>query len=170
MKLLHGLFGIVIVGLVSIMTPVRAQVDPTYIRTEFERATKSIFEGHVREGTSRLSTLADLETGRSLVSHPRRKAGKGAVKLVHDKKRDAALFEPPPNAHKLAKAGMKSVGDTRFSLMFAGSISPFRATLESRECPCRARADRSQSYGEANAAGPSAAGPSCAAPRLWRPP
>ena len=27
---------------------------------------------------------ADLESGRSLVSHPRRKAGKGAVKLVHN--------------------------------------------------------------------------------------
>jgi hypothetical protein len=32
---------------------------------------------------------ADLESGRSLVSHPRRKAGKGAVKL-HDEKRGAA--------------------------------------------------------------------------------
>src|SRR5712675_63345 len=40
-----------------------------------------------------------------------------------------------------------------------------RATLESRECPRRARADGSQSCGEANAARPS-----CAAPRLWRPP
>src|SRR5665811_1240911 len=40
-----------------------------------------------------------------------------------------------------------------------------RATLDSRECPRRARADVSQSCGEANAARPS-----CAAPRLWRPP
>src|SRR6516165_5203581 len=40
-----------------------------------------------------------------------------------------------------------------------------RARPESRECPCRARADGSRSCGEANAAAPS-----CEAPRLWRPP
>src|ERR1700676_2106858 len=108
---------------------------------------------------------ADLEPGRSLVSHPRRKAGKGAVKLVHNEKRGAASLKPPPNAYRLAEARMKSVSDACFSLLFAGSMSPFRATLESRECPRRARADGSQSCGEANAARPS-----CAAPRLWRPP
>jgi hypothetical protein len=57
MKLIRGLFGIVIVGLISILTPVRAQVDPTYMRTEFEGAKKSIFEGRVKDGTNRLSTL-----------------------------------------------------------------------------------------------------------------
>jgi hypothetical protein len=72
------------------------------------------------QGKTRL--IADLELGRSLVRHPRRKAGKGAVKLVHDKKRAAAPLEPPPNTHDLAKAGMKSVGDACFSLLFAGSM------------------------------------------------
>jgi hypothetical protein len=69
---------------------------------------------------------ADLESGRSLVSHPRRKAGKGAVKLVHNEKRGAASLKPPPNAHDLAKAGVKSVSDACFSLLFVGSMSPFR--------------------------------------------
>jgi len=70
---------------------------------------------------------ADLESGRSLVSHPRRKAGKGVVKLVHDEKRGAASLKPPPNADDLAEAGVKSVSDACFSLLFAGSMSPFRA-------------------------------------------
>jgi hypothetical protein len=70
---------------------------------------------------------ADLGSGRSLVSHPRRKAGKGAVKLVHNEKRGAASLKPPPNAHRLAEARMKSVSDACFSLLFAGSMSPFRA-------------------------------------------
>jgi hypothetical protein len=58
------------------------------------------------------------------------KAGKGAVKLVHNEKRGAASFKPPPNAHRLAEARMKSVSDARFSLLFAGSMSPFRAAQE----------------------------------------
>src|SRR5712664_4893157 len=70
---------------------------------------------------------ADLESGRSLVSHPRRKAGKGAVKWVHNEKRGAASLKPPPNAYRLAEARMKSVSDACFSLLFAGSMSPFRA-------------------------------------------
>src|SRR6202043_2773479 len=70
---------------------------------------------------------ADLESGRSLLSHPRRKAGKGAVKLVHNEKRGAASLKPPPNAYRLAEARMKSVGDACFSLLFAGSMSLFRA-------------------------------------------
>jgi hypothetical protein len=75
---------------------------------------------------------ADLESGRSLVSHPRRKTGKGAVKLVHNEKRGAASLKPPPNAHDLAKAGVKSVSDTCFSLLFVGSMSPFRGAVEPR--------------------------------------
>ena len=70
---------------------------------------------------------ADLESRRSLVSHPRRKAGKGAVKLVHNEKRGAASLKPPPNAYRLAEARMKSVSDACFSLLFVGSMSPFRA-------------------------------------------
>src|SRR3981081_2199626 len=72
---------------------------------------------------------AALESGRSLVSHPRRKAGKGAVKLVHNEKRGAASLKPPPNVHDLAKAGVKSVSDACFSLLFVGSMSPFRAAI-----------------------------------------
>jgi hypothetical protein len=70
---------------------------------------------------------ADLESGRSLLSHPRRKAGKGAVKLVHNEKRGSASLKPPPNAYRLAEARMKSVSDACFSPLFAGSMSPFRA-------------------------------------------
>src|SRR3984893_19327362 len=77
---------------------------------------------------------ADLESGRSLVSHPRRKAGKGAVKLVHTEKRGAASLKPPPNAYRLAEARMKSVSDACFSLLFAGSMSPFRAAPASNYC------------------------------------
>src|SRR5258705_1375744 len=79
------------------------------------------------QGKMRLN--ADLESGRSLVSHPRRKAGKGSVKLVHNEKRGAASLKPPPNAHDLAKAGVKSVSDACFSLLFVGSMSPFREGL-----------------------------------------
>src|SRR3979409_961691 len=79
---------------------------------------------------------ADLESGRSLVSHPSRKAGKGAIKLVHNEKRDAASLKPPPNAYRLAEARMKSVGDACFSLLFVGSMSPFRAAAE-RHAGCR---------------------------------
>jgi hypothetical protein len=70
---------------------------------------------------------ADLESRRSLVSHPRRKTGKGAVKLVHNEKRRAASLKPPPDGYSLAEARMKSVGDACFSPLFVGSMSPFRA-------------------------------------------
>src|ERR1700680_688771 len=75
---------------------------------------------------------ADLESGRSLVSHPHRKAGKGAVKLMHNEKRGAASLKPPPNTYRLAEARMKSVGDACFSLLFAGSMSPFRGEVARR--------------------------------------
>src|SRR5260370_29732947 len=81
------------------------------------------------QGKMRLN--ADLESRRSLVSHPRRKAGKGVVKLVHNEKRGAASLKPPPNVHDLAKAGVKSVSDACFSLWFVGSMSPFGAKLGS---------------------------------------
>src|ERR1700719_1970850 len=83
---------------------------------------------------------ADLESGRGLLSHPRRKAGKGAVKLVHNEKRGAASLKPPPNAHRLAEARMKSVSDACFSPLFAGSMSPFRAKPGSHEYRRFARA------------------------------
>src|SRR6202035_3129218 len=75
---------------------------------------------------------ADLESERSLLSHPRRKAGKGAVKLVHNEKRGAASLKLPPNAYRLAEARMKSVGDACFSLLFAGSMSLFRGGVAQR--------------------------------------
>jgi hypothetical protein len=81
---------------------------------------------------------ADLESGRSLVSHPRRKAGKGAVKLVHNEKRGAASLKPPPNAYRLAEARMKSVSDACFSLLFAGSMSCVRGGVALREVACLA--------------------------------
>jgi hypothetical protein len=90
---------------------------------------------------------ADLESGRSLVSHPRRKAGKGAVKLVHNEKRGAASLKPPPNVHDLAKAGVKSVSDACFSLLFVGSMSPFRAKLGSNAHRFSLRAGGWQSCG-----------------------
>src|ERR1700694_3158931 len=100
---------------------------------------------------------ADLEPGRSLVSHPRRKAGKGAVKLVHNEKRGAASLKPPPNAYRLAEARMKSVGDACFSLLFVGSMSPFRVKLESHECRYAARAGAWRSCVAAGAALPNPA-------------
>src|ERR1700726_4697065 len=84
---------------------------------------------------------ADLESGRSLVSHPSRKAGKGAIKLVHNEKRGAASLKPPPNAYRLAEARMKSVGDACFSLLFAGSMSPFRAAPGSLRYRCSVPTD-----------------------------
>jgi hypothetical protein len=88
---------------------------------------------------------ADLESGRRLVSHPRRKAGKGAVKLVHNEKRGAASLKPPPNAYRLVEARMKSVGDACFGLLFAGSMSPFRVKPESNGHRSSLRAGGSQS-------------------------
>ena len=58
--------------------------------------------------------------------HPCRQARERAVGLVHDDELDTAALQSPPNAHGLAKAGMKSVGDACFSLLFAGSMSPLR--------------------------------------------
>ena len=69
--------------------------------------------------------ITDLESGRSLLSHPRREAREGAIKLVHDHKCGAASLEPPPDPYGLAEARMKPVGDARFSL-FVGSMSLFR--------------------------------------------
>src|SRR6266481_875742 len=97
---------------------------------------------------------ADLESGRSLVSHPRRKAGKGAVKLLHNEKRGAASLKPPPNAYRLAETRMKSVGDACFSLLFVGSMSPFRARPGSPEHRCSAPEDASQSCDEGYARTP----------------
>jgi len=50
--------------------------------------------------------------------------------LVYNEKRGTTSLKPPPNAYDLAKAGMKSVSDACFSLLFAGSMSPFRAVAE----------------------------------------
>src|ERR1700694_2450853 len=83
---------------------------------------------------------ADLESGRSLVSHPRRKAGKSAVKLVHNEKRGATSLKLPPNAYRLAEARMRAGGDACFSLLFAGSMSHFREKPGSHEYRCSARA------------------------------
>ena len=57
MKLILGSFGIAIFGLMSILTPVQAQIDPAYIRIEFDTAKKSVLEGRVKDGVGRLSTL-----------------------------------------------------------------------------------------------------------------
>jgi hypothetical protein len=46
--------------------------------------------------------------------------------LEHDDELDAAAFEPPSNLYHFAKARMEAVGDTRFSWLFVGSMSPFR--------------------------------------------
>src|ERR1700688_296522 len=97
---------------------------------------------------------ADLESGRSLVSHPRRKAGEGAVKLVHNEKRGAASLKPPPNAYRLAEARMKSVSDACFSLLFAGSMSPFRTRPGSLERRFSVPEDVSQSCDGAYAGTP----------------
>jgi hypothetical protein len=60
--------------------------------------------------------------------------------LVHNEKRGAASRKTPPNAYRLAEARMKSIGDECFSLLFAGSMSPFRAKLGSNGHRCSARA------------------------------
>jgi len=65
------------------------------------------------------------------VRHPRRQARERTVWLVHDDELDTAALKPPPDAHGLAKAGMKPVGDACFRLLFVGSMSPFRAKLGS---------------------------------------
>jgi hypothetical protein len=49
--------------------------------------------------------------------------------LKHDDEFDAAAFEPPSDLHYFAKARMESVGDTGFSWLFVGSMSPFREAL-----------------------------------------
>jgi CHAT domain-containing protein len=57
MKLTLSSFAIATFGLMSILTPVHAQIDPTSIRTEFQTAKQSIIEGRVRDGIGRLTTL-----------------------------------------------------------------------------------------------------------------
>jgi hypothetical protein len=63
------------------------------------------------------------------VRHPCRQARERTVGLVHDDELDTAALKPPPDAHGLAEARMKSVGDACFSLLFAGSMSPFQARV-----------------------------------------
>jgi hypothetical protein len=46
--------------------------------------------------------------------------------LEHDDELEAAAFEPPSDLHHFAKARMEPVGDTGFSWLFVGSMSPFR--------------------------------------------
>jgi hypothetical protein len=48
--------------------------------------------------------------------------------LEHDDELEAAAFEPPSDLHHFAKARMKPVGNTGFSPLFVGSMSPFRAS------------------------------------------
>jgi len=57
--------------------------------------------------------------------------------LEHDDELDAAAFESPSNLYHFAKARMEAVGDTRFSWLFVGSMSPFRAGVAPLEdCRC----------------------------------
>jgi hypothetical protein len=46
--------------------------------------------------------------------------------LKHDDELDASAFEQPSDLHHFAKARMEPVGDTGFSRLFVGSMSPFR--------------------------------------------
>src|SRR5215471_3121771 len=48
---------------------------------------------------------------------------------------------PSPNGYRLAEARMKSVSDVCFSLLFAGSMSPFRGGVEWSADRCRIRGD-----------------------------
>jgi hypothetical protein len=66
--------------------------------------------------------------------------------LEHDDELEAAAFEPPSDLHHFAKARMEPVGDTGFSWLFVGSMSPFRAKLESRGYRRSVPTDGSQNY------------------------
>ena len=95
---------------------------------------------------------ADLEARRRGLRHPRRQAGKRAVRLKHDDELDAAALEPPPDADGLAVARMEAIGDAgSFSRLFVGSMSLFRATLGSFGYRRRDHRDPWQSCAEARA-------------------
>src|SRR5882672_2108138 len=99
---------------------------------------------------SRTVVAENVRDLQSWSSHGRRRYGAGG----------AARADPPGGSRS-----WQSVRSPRDCSGLSSRAWNVRATLESRECPRRARADGSQSCGEANAARPS-----CAAPRLWRPP
>jgi hypothetical protein len=42
--------------------------------------------------------------------------------LEHDDELDAAPFEPSPDLHHFAEAGMEPVADTSFSRLFVGTM------------------------------------------------
>src|SRR5579872_1779927 len=54
-------------------------------------------------------------------------------RLEDDDELGAAAFEPASDLHCFAKARMKSVGDTGFSRLLVGSMSPFRARVVPHE-------------------------------------
>src|SRR6516162_9812650 len=108
---------------------------------------------------SRAVIAENIRDLQSWLSHGRWRYGAGGFSLSRFHPCGAARLGPPGDSRS-----WQSVRSPRDSSGLSSRAWNVRATLESRECPCRARADGSQSYGEANAAGPS-----CAAPRLWRP-
>jgi hypothetical protein len=92
---------------------------------------------YVTPQRARQRLLPDAEicgaaVSRSLVSHPHRKARKGAVELVDDNELGAASLEATPDAYGFAEARMESVGDACFSQLFVGGMSPFRAAAVPR--------------------------------------
>src|SRR5205807_3226512 len=69
---------------------------------------------------------------RCLVHHPRRYAGARPVRLRNDDELDAAIGESPDYQYGLAAPGMERIVDPPLDRVFVGSLSLFRAVMESR--------------------------------------
>jgi hypothetical protein len=75
-----------------------------------------------------------------------------AERAIAERLASIATATPPPDLHHFAKTRMQPVGDTGFSRLLVGSMSPFRAKLGSRECRRSAPANGLQNYGAGCAA------------------
>jgi hypothetical protein len=85
----------------------------------------------MRQSLARYSATVSFVHAPSLADFITTIVGFEVSGIHNDEKRGAASLKPPPDTYRLAKARMKSVGDACFGLLFAGSMSPFRAGPES---------------------------------------
>src|SRR5262249_5447363 len=91
-----------------------------------------------------------FEARRRLMRHPFRNAGNRTIGLRDDDQINASISIAPLNEHGLATARMERIRDPRLDRLLVGSLSLFRATLESPECLHRPRADGLRMNGATN--------------------
>jgi hypothetical protein len=78
--------------------------------------------------------FAECVLSRSLVHHPRRYPGEGAVRLHDHRELYTAVLEPLFDLHLVAEPRMEPVVDPSLNKMFVGNMSPFRDRPAANGC------------------------------------